>query len=151
FDTANLKAKYMWGSPKPLTDICHVSKALSDVVARMLDRNADTRISAFQDALVAVDVMPVGAIRPAHVGRELQIRSIQLINEKTSRSGLRVFWIVGVPGIGKTRFIEELRIRASLTSVDFETICCEKGMNFEAVVRGIRRLVNHRSLKNKSN
>ena len=130
FDLANLKAKYMWGSPKPLIDICHVSKSISDIVGRLLNRDPNVRISAFEDVLVTLDVHSIGADRAAYVGRDLQFRTIGLTKEKPSVQGLKVFLVDGRPGIGKTRFVEELRVRANLCPASLEIISCQKGNGF---------------------
>ena len=147
----NLRAKYMWGSPKPLTDICHVPKLISDLVGQLLNRNVDVRIAAFRHGLSALEVPPIGAARAAYVGRDSELRTIDLAIEKPSRKGLTVFLVDGEPGIGKTRFVEETRLRANLSGTNFEIISCEKGMDFKTVLRAVGGLLKRRVLKKRSN
>jgi transcriptional regulator with GAF, ATPase, and Fis domain/tetratricopeptide (TPR) repeat protein len=151
FDLNNLKEKYMWGSPKPLTDICHVSQAISELVVRLLSRDVDERTSAFEETLATFEVVPVGANRAAYVGRDSHLRTMEFRRDPASQQGLTVFLVDGEPGIGKTRLIEEVRLRAKLCSFDFEMVSCDEGMAFDVVLRAIRGILRRRLLKKGSN
>jgi len=106
FDLDNLRSKYMWASPRPLSSVSYVSKSISNLVELLLDKNPHKRPSL---SLLA-EAFPnrVKAIRAPFIGRAAEMQTIQHFFERPSPCGLKVVLLEGEPGIGKTRFLQEL-------------------------------------------
>src|SRR6266446_3074752 len=106
FDLDNLRSKYMWASPRPLSSVSYVSKSISTLVELLLDKNPHKRPSL---SLLA-EAFPnrVKAIRAPFIGRAAEMQTIQHFFERPLPCGLKVVLLEGEPGIGKTRFLQEL-------------------------------------------
>src|SRR5207237_9655680 len=83
-----------------------------------------SRMQAFESLKERLESAPAVVDRAPFVGRD------DLLNEMLTRlhrgqsKGLRVVLIEGPPGIGKSRFIEELQIRSSLEGLTFLKSSC---------------------------
>jgi len=144
----HLKSKYIWATPRPIADLCHVSKTISDLVSHMLEKDPRKREPAFAALkdLLGVDV--VLANRPAFIGREHRLQEICSEFESVRKSTLRVILIDGGPGIGKSRLIEEIQIRCAFQSVAFAIGRCSASsrIDFLPIVQPLRALIKHQNM-----
>ena len=110
-DPEFLRAKYIWAAPRPLSSVSHVSRAIAEIVAHLLDKDPSRRKSAFGSLKNELEVEAAPASRAPAIG--LRSRVEEALNHLTSRRGLAVVLVEGPAGSGKSRFIEELTSRAS--------------------------------------
>lgn len=142
-DVDYLKSKYIWASPRSLADLCHVSKSVSDGVALLLDKDPAKRQTGFAILRQCWGVKFSPAIRAAFVGRESSLKIADEVLEHSPQRSLQVLLVDGEPGIGKTRFVEELRTRAAFKATTFVSACCPARTcsDFEPFLQGIRALL----------
>ena len=110
-DLESLKAKYAWASPRPLTSVSHVSKAIGDIVANLLHRDPDRRKAAFEALKEELEVLPTTALRAPLVGLTSQVA--EALGRLLDGSGPRVVFVEGPAGSGKSRFVGELQTLVS--------------------------------------
>ncbi len=146
-DLAHLKSKYIWARPRPVSDLAHISKSISDAIAQLLDKDPRKRSPAFRALRDCLDIEPQAAYRAPFVGRETHFRQVENAQSKASKEGLQVILIEGEPGIGKSRFIEELRIRCGFQAGTFVVARCPsfespESRDFQPILEGLRAVAN---------
>jgi transcriptional regulator with GAF, ATPase, and Fis domain/tetratricopeptide (TPR) repeat protein/serine/threonine protein kinase len=109
-DRNHLKAKCLWAAPLPIENLPDIPKPVSVLIMQLLDKNPKRRTQAFVELRQYLGIEPLVATRPPFVGRDhLLDRTLSLLRTKVG--GLKVVIVEGRPGIGKSRFIEELQLR----------------------------------------
>jgi transcriptional regulator with GAF, ATPase, and Fis domain/serine/threonine protein kinase/tetratricopeptide (TPR) repeat protein len=143
-DLNHLKAKYLYASPKPIIDLCHVSKSLSDSVGTLLDKDPSKRRIAFEALAESIGATTIFPRRAAFVGQTV-LKDVTEILSSQRNASLRVILIEGEPGIGKSRFLEELRLHAAFqpkASVTSGQCLDSSTVPFHPILQGIRALLN---------
>ena len=116
FEDANpelLRHKYIHARPIPLNDFSDTPKALSDLIAGLVDKDPRRRTSAFEALVESLPARTCPAMRAPLTGRQAELkRAIQLLHPRVP--GIRIVAIDGEIGVGKTRFLEELGFRYEL-------------------------------------
>ena len=122
-DLESLKAKYIWAYPRPLVSVSHVSKAIGEIVAGLIHKDAGQRKPAFEALKEELEVQPEAATRAPSMGSAAQV-------EKTARflldgAKLRVALMEGPAGSGKSRFAEEVRADAGFRKGERAVAVCD--------------------------
>jgi transcriptional regulator with GAF, ATPase, and Fis domain/serine/threonine protein kinase/tetratricopeptide (TPR) repeat protein len=144
FEDANLnhlRAKYVWASPMPIGNISGVPKIVTDLVMSLLNREPHRRMIAFGSLREQIGGEPEPALRAPFVGQRALIKETLATISQSSNRRLRVLLVNGVPGIGKSRFIEELGIRCGLAGFLFWKCACALADEFGCVSDGIVNLL----------
>jgi transcriptional regulator with GAF, ATPase, and Fis domain/tetratricopeptide (TPR) repeat protein len=139
-DHCRLRSKYLSASLQPARYSSPISPPISNIVLELLSRNPAKRTTAFEKLKQAVPCEKVIANRGAFVGQEDVLRQIAETLQKQANT-LRVLLVEGETGIGKSRFIRELRLRSVLRGQAFVIWCCtEESSELDPILRGIRQL-----------
>jgi DNA-binding NtrC family response regulator/tetratricopeptide (TPR) repeat protein len=147
FDLPTLKSKYMWATARPLVDISHVSKQISELVAQLLHKEPKIRPQAFHTILEAIGARKVRPTQAPYIGRPLQVEQIRNAFQKAPADCLRVVLIEGEPGMGKSRLVSEFRMATAVEHADCVTSSCgDDSERFGPILQGIKRLLNRRGL-----
>jgi serine/threonine protein kinase len=142
-----LKLKYLWASPQPITEKSSVLHHVSDAVLDLLQKDPKKRPPAFDVVLNALQVKTSAATRAAFVGRNEVLERVQKSILKEHKRSLSTIVIEGPAGIGKSRLIEQLRINCLFDSVDFGICECNDSLALEAVTSAILDLLRWRQPK----
>ncbi len=138
---AHLRAKYIWASPIAIGNLCDVPKTLSDLVMHLLDKDPRQRVTAFKLLKEQIGAKPTTATRAPFVGHEALLRQIQEIVGQSSSKGLKLILVEGLPGIGKSRFLEELSIHCAFGGLLFLKYACSRAGECAPVWETIRELL----------
>src|SRR5437660_7537468 len=109
---------------------------------RMLDKDPLKRRLAFESLKEHVGVESTTATRAPFIGRGVLLKeTLDFLNRQPSKS-LRVLVIEAAPGIGKSRFIEELRMRCGFENLLFSATCCiSNSADFHPFLQPIREIL----------
>lgn len=148
FDLNSLKAKYMWARTKSLGTVCYVFRAISDLVDRMLDKDPQNRPTLA--SLQEVFSNTTKVVRAPLVGRSTEMESARKWMQAAPVRGLKVLFVEGEAGVGKTRFIEELGMMASFQQMDYAVGQCTENGNlpFEPFMEALKVLLRQRAIRN---
>ncbi|PYR97087.1 MAG: hypothetical protein DMG16_25830 [Acidobacteria bacterium] len=140
-DLSHLRAKYVWAVPQPIGNLSDVPKPISDTVMLLLDKEPQKRAVAFVSLKECIRAEPTRAIRAPFIGREAPITEALKFLQRPSPKSLRVLLIEGTAGIGKSRFIEELRIHCALEDFQFlVTHCSRDSSDLHPILEAVRKL-----------
>ena len=139
----NLRFKYMWAAPKPLSSVCLIDKSLSDAIAQLVHKNPQKRQAGYSALLRSYKSRCFSAERAPIVGRETEIAKVETFFRGHGPTGLRVAVVEGQAGVGKTRFIEELHSRSRFSSDAFIYTRCEdsKENELKAIIGGLKTVL----------
>jgi tetratricopeptide (TPR) repeat protein len=138
---AHLIAKYVWAAPAPMGNLSDVPKAISELVINLLDKDPQKRLVAFTSMKERIGVEPAHALRAPFIGHEALLNETVEIISQPSAKGLRGLLVEGIPGIGKSRFIEELRIRCAFAGLMFLGCDCMRVGESQSVCQTIREFL----------
>ena len=137
----HLRAKYVWAVPQPIGNLCDVPKLVSETVMQLLDKESQKRATAFVSLKECIRVEPSKAHRAPFIGHAAVLREGFHFLQQSSTNGLRVLWIEGTVGIGKSRFVEELRIHCAFEHFQFAIARCGRNSSdFHPVLEAVRKL-----------
>jgi DNA-binding NtrC family response regulator/tetratricopeptide (TPR) repeat protein len=117
-DVSRLKAKYLAGTVQPISCAWPVSQSMAGMILELLSRDPETRVKAFEQLRTAISCRPVDANRAPYIGREQLLADTAQALASPVRT-LQVHLVEGPIGIGKSRFVAELRLRCALRGVAF--------------------------------
>jgi tetratricopeptide (TPR) repeat protein len=145
--------KHIERVPQPPTSIrADVPEAWAAFILRLIEKEAQNRYASAPEALADLSrrlgkpyrettrsAASSGdeALSPTFVGRSEELDQLVAALPKDDLVPASVFWVEGEEGIGKTRLIRELKVRAQLLGVPFfQAACVREGEQpFRRVVR----------------
>ena len=140
-DLSHLRTKYLWASPLPIGNLCDVPKPISDAVMQLLDKDPENRVSAFRLLKGYVGSRPASTTRAAYIDRQIMLKDAVEFLHPHAMKRLRLLLVEGTAGIGKSRLLEELRIRLSFEGVHLVPCCCLLGSpDFYPVLEGAHKV-----------
>ncbi len=140
-DLTHLKTKCMWASPQPLTRSSALPQSVLELVSLLLHRDPQKRTAAFSALKTAIHARAMTARRAPFVGRDDFLKDMPRKLNPRSTPTLKVLLVEGIPGIGKSRLVQELRNRFAFEAASF--IFCRsqpEAVDFLPLKTGIRSL-----------
>jgi len=139
-DLNRLRSKYQSASVPPAPCIAPVSQAVLELAMGLLDGNPDQRAAAFERLTEAIGCGTSSASNAIFLGRQrLLQQTFEMIHPP--EPSLRVCLIEGEWGIGKSRFIAQLRLLCSFRRLAFDAWHVkENSHNLSPIKEGLRRL-----------
>src|SRR5215831_3910697 len=140
-DRSRLRSKYLSASLQPPPYSSRISPRISEVVLQLLSRNPTTRTTAFEKLKHAVAFEKVPANSGAFVGRE-ELLSQTAETLQNQANTLRILLVEGETGIGKSRFVSELRLRCAVHGIPFVVWrYTEESNDLNPIQQGLRRFL----------
>ncbi|MBL4848900.1 MAG: tetratricopeptide repeat protein [Planctomycetes bacterium] len=152
--------KHIERIPVPPTELrADVPEAWAGFILRLIEKEPKDRYASAPEALAdlsrrlgkpyqAQTSDRGGPLSPALVGRGEELRQLIDLLPTDPLADTHVVWIEGEEGIGKTRLIRELKVRAQLAGVPFlHAACVREGLQpFVRIIRHVQTLPVGREL-----
>ncbi|MFC1849190.1 sigma 54-interacting transcriptional regulator [candidate division CSSED10-310 bacterium] len=120
-----------------------ISEKLEYIILRLLEKEPFKRFQSAREVLNILGLMPASPgkhyllelsdcsiIGDKFVGRESEIVTAKELLEQASDGQGQAFFVFGETGIGKSRFIKELRVSAQLNGFKVALTTCKNGKTF---------------------
>src|SRR5262249_43739942 len=140
-DQSRLRSKYLSAFPQPAQFLLGISRPMSESLLELLSKDPQKRAPAFEQIKRTIDARIVPADRGAFVGREICLKeAVQTVERRST--ALRILLVEGERGIGKSRFIAELRLQCVLRGSVFVPWRCTNHADALTPIReGLRKLL----------
>ena len=151
FEDSNLellKHKYLHALPVPLSELCDESRALSEIVSGLLDKEPASRLAAFPSLSDLLNVRYSAPTQAPFIGRVSEFqKALDILSVKGNRT--QVVSVEGEAGIGKTRFVAELAFLHQLTAGRFLVGRCYERENraYEPILQLVGQRLKWRDQK----
>jgi len=136
-DFERLKSKYLSALPQLAPSLTFIPTSVFELILGLLQREPRRRVIAFERLISTIGAEWITAERAVFVGRSEELQeSVKFLQASTTR--LRVLLVEGAPGIGKSRFVAELRLNCAFHGLTFLTNHCS---NLAALMDAVGKLV----------